>query len=108
MRHLIVFAFLCLGTGVSSCLYHHHDNTTTLRIFDGYILKDVEKKNTFYLQDMESADLIELKFMNDDYSELVFSDFGRVEVIGQYNRKYNFLMVDQILDTRELIVLDPI
>jgi len=108
MRHLILLIALFVMACISSCLYHQHDNTTNLRIFDGYIIKDSETDNTFYLQDMESARLIELKFINDDHSELSFSDFGHVEVIGQYNKNYNFLVVDQILDTRELIVLDPL
>lgn len=106
MKHLTIIFFPIVF--ICACLYKPHEETTTLRIIDGYIVRDVEKTHTFYLQDMESADLIELKFINDDIDELSFSEFGHVEVIGQYNSKYNFLMVDQILGTDELMVLKPI
>lgn len=91
-----------------SCLSRQPEKEITLRIFDGYIIQDDDNINTYYLQDMESADLIELKFIYDDFEELSFDEFKHVEVIGQYNETYNFLVVDQILDTRELIVLDPV
>lgn len=78
---------------------------SSLRIVDGYIVED-STREILYLQDMESAALIELNFVNDKIKDLNFEDFGHVEVIGQYNQNCNCLIVEQILPTRELFVLD--
>ncbi len=108
MKNLIILVISTLSLAIYSCYNHTKEYNTTLRIFDGYIIQDKIVKDVFYLQDIESAALIELKFINEDNSDLSFEDFGHVEVIGSYNKQYNFLVVDQILDTRELLVLEPI
>jgi len=74
---------------------------------DGYIIKD-SKTKVFYLQDMESAALTRLDFINEIEKDLSFEDFGHVEVIGQYNIICECLIVEQILPTRELLVLEPV
>lgn len=106
----ILFMLICtFSLSALGCVEKELNNADyNLRIMDGYIVKDKLNPDLIYLQDMESARLIELKFLNDDFRDLEFDDFGAVEVIGKYNTKYNFLIVDQILDTRELLVLDPI
>jgi hypothetical protein len=107
MKYFALFS-LCASLLISACWIRNQDKSTSLRIFDGFIVEDTDQSGKFYLQDIESASLIELKFINEVEDELVMDDFGHVEVIGQYNKHYNFLVVDQILDTRELIVLNPI
>lgn len=102
----LIYSILALAL-LASC-NETQESETSLRIIDGYILSDKNDPSLLYLQDMESAELIELRFVNDSASDLNFDDFGHVEVIGQYNSKYNFLVVEQILDTRELLVLDPV
>lgn len=77
-----------------------------MRIMDGYIVKD-SKTKVFYLQDMESAALTQLDFVNEMEKDLSFEDFGHVEVIGQYNTTCECLIVEQILPTRKLLVLEP-
>ena len=107
MKYLALFT-LCAAILVSSCWIRNQDKSTSLRIFDGFIVEDSKTSGKFYLQDIESAALIELKFINENSNDLVMDDFGHVEIIGQYNKHYNFLVVEQILDTRELMVLNPI
>ena len=92
-----------------SCQNYTQETSTSLRIFDGYIIEEsTDYGKTIYLQDTEGGQAVELKFLNDEITDLSFAEFGHVEVIGQYNAKYNFLFVDQIMDTRERLVIDDL
>jgi len=94
---LIIALYSCApGTSVES----------TMRIMDGYIFKE-SKTKVFYLQDMEPAALTRLDFINEMDQDLSFDDFGHVEVIGKYNTKCECLIVEQILQIRKLLVLEP-
>lgn len=63
----------------------------------GFIYVDDSNHDTFFIQDIESGDSIELYFENEEMSELTFEDFSNVEIIGRYDKSINRITVDEIL-----------
>ena len=90
----ILMLFLFFG-----CMNYSKNETPVLRILDGFIIEENNSPKTFYLQENEGGQLVELKFLNEDLTNLNFDEFGHVEVIGLYNANYHFLVVDQITNT---------
>ena len=69
---------------------------------DGFIVFD-EEENVFFLEELESGNMIQLAFKNDDPSELDFNDFEYVEVMGYYNKDRNSLSVAGLHASKEVV-----
>jgi len=69
---------------------------------DGFIVFD-DAANQFFLEELESGNMIRLAFKNDTPSELEFNDFEYVEVMGYYNKDRNSLSVASMHASQEVV-----
>lgn len=104
-NRLIMPIFLIIAIGV--LWQSTTQNDFIYESFEGFITKDEEKANKFYLQENEGGLVIELKFTNEDLTLLNFEDFGYVSVDGHFNLKENYIIVNEItglVDHEELVM----
>jgi len=69
---------------------------------DGFIVYD-DLTKVFFLEELESGNMIQLSFKNDSPSELNFDDFEYVEVMGYYDKDRNSLSVASLHASQEVV-----
>ncbi len=92
----LVIALKLLSTSSSEMEYKDY------QFHDGFIVYD-KLQNSFYLEELESGNMIQLAFKYDQPSELEFNEFEYVEIMGYYDKNRNSLNVASLHASPEVV-----
>jgi len=85
-----------------------NESNPNTKIVSGSMIQSPDHSKTFFIQDFESGDVIELAFENEISADLTFEDFFNVEISGSYNRELNILTVEEIIMLEDNIQLEAL
>jgi len=103
MNRIFLFLLPCFVLSFTILESETDKHVSDNKIVTGYISEGMQNDHTFFIQDFESGDVIELDFENEIVSQLTFDDFESVEITGLYNSASNVLTVEEIIMSEKTI-----
>lgn len=103
MNRIFLFLLPCFILGFTFLESETDLQSSNNKIVTGYISEGNQSHHSFFIQDLESGDVIELDFENEILSQLTFEDFDSVEITGLYNSVSNILTVEEIIMSEDVV-----